>query len=225
MPHSHAATSPSPRKLRGFCQIATNVSWTASATSSESLHLRASRSATSRRGVRRACGTPRCRVLRRRPIASRRSEGPPYLNCRVLGQKSFTLARVFGSTTGLGIPLPRTQRMRFGQANPQGTRPPELLPALPSIGGMIVSRARHRDRHGGPGHRDPGSGIGPEYMGRPLGQRSPRRFRGQGAAALKRNRLRLHGGRLGLSSPSSTRASKKPAARSRAGMSSGSQGT
>ena len=43
IPHSHAAISPSPRKPCGFCQTATKVSWTASATRSRSLHRLVSR--------------------------------------------------------------------------------------------------------------------------------------------------------------------------------------
>lgn len=41
--HSQAATSPSPRKLAGFAQTATNVSCSASATTSRSLQRRVSR--------------------------------------------------------------------------------------------------------------------------------------------------------------------------------------
>jgi hypothetical protein len=49
---------------------------------------RANRSA-SRRGVRSARGRHRCRVRRRRPAASCRSEDPPYLSCRVTGPEKF----------------------------------------------------------------------------------------------------------------------------------------
>jgi hypothetical protein len=61
------------------------------------------------------CGRPRCPVQRRRPTASRRSEGLPYLNCRAPGQKSFTWRESSAGWQRVGGREPRQAPVRAGR--------------------------------------------------------------------------------------------------------------